>query len=99
MIVQSHEGVTDLLPALPEEWSSGEFDGVCVRGGFELDIKWKDKKISSLGIKSKAGNTCKILAEGNFKLMDGKTEIKIKQNKDGSLQFETTEGKTYQLIK
>jgi len=98
MIVQSHEGVIDLLPALPSEWSKGHFDGVCVRGGFELDIKWEDKKITSLEIKSKAGNTCKILAEGNFKVMDDKTEIKTKQNKDGSLQFETTEGKAYQLI-
>jgi alpha-L-fucosidase 2 len=99
MIVQSHEGVIDLLPALPSEWSKGHFDGVCVRGGFELDMKWEDKKIASLEIKSKAGYTCKILAEGNFKVMDNKTEIKTKQNKDGSIQFETTEGKTYQLIK
>jgi len=99
MLVQSHEGVIDLLPALPTNWSNGHFDGVCVRGGFELDIKWKDKKISSLEIKSKAGNTCKILADGNFKVTDGKTKIKTKQNKDGSLQFETTKGKTYLLVK
>ena len=99
MIVQSHEGVIDLLPALPSEWSNGHFDGVCVRGGFELDIKWQEKKITSLEIKSKTGNTCKILAKGNFKVMDDKTEIKTKQNKDGSLQFETTEGNTYQLIR
>ena len=98
MIVQSHEGVIDLLPALPNEWSSGDFEGVCIRGGFELDIKWEDKKITSLDIKSKAGNRCKILAEGNFKVMDDLTEIKTKQNKDGSIQFETTEGKSYQLI-
>jgi alpha-L-fucosidase 2 len=98
MIVQSHEGVIDLLPALPNEWSSGEFEGVCVRGGFELNIAWKDKKITSLEIKSKAGNTCKILAEGNFKVLGDKTEIKTKKNKDGSLQFETTEGKSYQII-
>ena len=98
MIVQSHEGVIDLLPALPNEWSNGHFDGVCVRGGFELDIKWKDKEISSLEIISKVGNTCKILAEGNFRVMDGLAEILTKQNKDGSIQFETTEGKTYQLV-
>jgi len=99
MLVQSHEGVIDLLPALPNEWGTGQFDGVCVRGGFELDIKWEDKKIASLEIISKVGNTCKILADGNFKVMDGKKEIKIKKNKNGSIQFETTQGKTYQLIK
>ena len=99
MIIQSHEGVIELLPAVPNAWSSGEFEGVCVRGGFELNIAWKDKKITSLEIKSKAGKTCKILAQGNFKVMNDKTEIKTKRNKDGSLQFETTEGKTYQLIR
>jgi len=99
MIVQSHEGVIHLLPALPGEWSKGHFDGVCVRGGFELDIKWKDKKITFLEIQSKAGNRCKILAEGDFRVMDNKTEIKTKQHKDGSIQFETAEGKTYQLIR
>ena len=99
MIVQSHEGVIDLLPALPNDWSSGNFEGVCVRGGFALNIAWKDKKITSLDIQSNAGKTCKILAQGNFKVMDDKTEIKTKRNKDGSIQFETTEGKTYQLIK
>jgi len=87
-----------LLPALPNEWHKGHFDGVCVRGGFELDIKWKDKLISSLEILSKAGETCKILADGDFKVMDDLTEILTKENKDGSIQFETTEGKTYKLV-
>ncbi len=98
MVVQSHEGVIDLLPALPNEWSSGEFEGVCVRGGFELNFGWKDKKITFLEIKSKAGKPCKILTEGVFKVMDNKTEIKTNRNKDGTFQFETTEGKTYQVI-
>jgi len=98
MIVQSHEGVIHMLPALPGEWSKGKFDGVCVRGGFELDIEWKDEIISSLEIISKAGSTCKILAEGNFKVMDGLTEIHTIQHKDGSIEFETTKAKTYQLI-
>jgi len=98
MIVQSHEGLIHLLPALPEEWSKGHFEGVCVRGGFELDIKWKDMQVSSLEILSKAGETCIILAEGKFQVMDGKKNIKTKRSKDGSIQFETSKGKTYQLI-
>jgi len=36
MLVQSHEGVIDLLPAVPNEWRTGQFDGVRVRGGFEM---------------------------------------------------------------
>ena len=50
MLVQSHEGVIDLLPAVPNEWRTGQFDGVRVRGGFELNMAWKDKKITSVEI-------------------------------------------------
>ena len=97
MIVQSHEGVIDLLPALPDEWSSGEFNGVCVRGGFELDIKWKDKTITSVGIHSKEGRACAFLAKGNYKVISDGKEVKTQMNKDGSILFETLKGRTYQL--
>ena len=99
MLVQSHEDVIHLLPALPDNWRNGQFDGVCVRGGFELDLKWENLKVSALEIKSKAGKTCRILAEGNFRVMDGKKEIKTKKDQDGSFQFETIKGKTYLLVK
>ncbi|NQY11025.1 MAG: glycoside hydrolase family 95 protein [Flavobacteriales bacterium] len=97
MLVQSHEGVIDLLPAVPNEWGTGQFDGVCVRGGFELDIKWKDSKITSVEVLSKAGSACVINTKGKTKVtLDGK-EIKTKSNKDGSIEFETIKGKTYQI--
>ena len=97
MLVQSHEGVSDLLPAVPNEWGTGQFDGVCVRGGFELDIKWKDSKITSVEVLSKAGSACVINTKGKTKVtLDGK-EIKTKSNKDGSIEFETIKGKTYQI--
>jgi alpha-L-fucosidase 2 len=97
MIVQSHEGVIDLLPALPGEWSSGEFKGVCVRGGFELDMKWKDKTITSVDIHSKSGQACALLAEGNFKVLSDGKEVETQMNKGGFIQFKTLKGETYQL--
>ncbi len=39
-VVQGHEGLIVLLPALPKEWYSGEFHGLCTRGAFELDMQW-----------------------------------------------------------
>ena len=98
MIVQSHEGVVDFLPALPDEWSSGEFNGVCVRGGFELDMKWKDKAITTVGILSKEGKTFTMLAKGKIKVTSGGKKVKTKTKEDGSIYFETNKGKTYQLI-
>ncbi len=60
MLIQSNEGYIKLLPALPAEWGSGEFRGVCARGGFELDFKWDGYEISSLKVLSKAGMPFKI---------------------------------------
>lgn len=45
MLVQSHEGEIKLLPALPKRWESGFVRGVVIRGGYKLDMKWKDGKV------------------------------------------------------
>ena len=42
MLVQSHMGYIHLLPALPKAWSKGHIKGMRVRGGYELDMEWKD---------------------------------------------------------
>lgn len=64
MLVQSHTGEIELLPALPDAWSHGEVNGLRVRGGFEVDMTWDKHKLVSAKIKSLAGNQCKILYNG-----------------------------------
>jgi len=97
MLVQSHEGSIDLLPALPDEWSEGRFDGVCARGGFELDFKWKNKAISEVEILSKAGEICRIDNGSNFKVTSNGKKVNSKLNKNGSIEFSTVKGGLYQL--
>jgi len=99
MIVQSHEGVIDLLPAVPGEWGTGRFDGVRVRGGFELNMAWKDKKITTVEIMSKAGRPCRINAGGGYKVTQDGREIPVKTKEDGSLEFETVRGRNYLLTR
>ena len=99
MIVQSHEGVIDLLPAVPGEWGTGRFDGVRVRGGFELNMAWKDKKITTVEIMSRAGRPCRINAGSGYKVTQDGREIPVKTRKDGSLEFETVKGRNYLLTR
>ena len=42
MLLQSHEGFINLLPALPDSWAAGNFRGMRVRGGASVDLDWKD---------------------------------------------------------
>jgi len=60
MLIQSHAGDIHLLPALPKAWANGKVQGLCARGGFEVDVEWKDGKISAAKIKSKLGGVCRI---------------------------------------
>jgi len=58
MLAQSHMGYIHLLPALPKDWPEGHIKGIRVRGGFELDMEWKDGKLTKAvlrGISNKPG--------------------------------------------
>ena len=97
MLLQSHEGVIDLLPALPDEWHEGRFEGVCARGGFELNMEWKNKSISEVELLSKAGNTCRIAAGQRFTITEAGKKIHARKYEDGSIEFETAKGGRYIL--
>lgn len=60
MLIQSHDGFLNILPAIPDNWTSGEVKGMKARGGFELDIAWANGKISKLSVRSKLGGNCRI---------------------------------------
>jgi alpha-L-fucosidase 2 len=60
MLMQSHEGFIDLLPALPETWKTGSFKGLVARGNFEVDASWQDQRLEGLRVISRSGAKCTI---------------------------------------
>lgn len=60
MLLQSHQGIIELLPALPSEWKEGEVKGLVARGNFVVDMKWENGRLSSCKILSRSGGLCKI---------------------------------------
>ncbi|MFI5194597.1 MAG: glycosyl hydrolase family 95 catalytic domain-containing protein, partial [Chitinophagales bacterium] len=97
MLVQSHEGVIDLLPALPDEWRTGKFDGVCVRGAFELNFEWKNGKLTRASLLSKQGELCRLNPRTAVRIKSNGRNIAVKKQADGSIEFATQKGSRYDV--
>lgn len=65
MLMQSHNGVIQILPALPPSWKNGSIKGLRARGGFEIDITWKEGQLENLKVVSLLGNPCEIISGAN----------------------------------
>jgi len=76
MLLQSHAGEVELLPALPSAWSTGHIYGIMARGGFQVDIDWENGKLKQARIISKLGNPLKLSYQG--KMVDMKSTEKGK---------------------
>lgn len=98
MLMQSHEGFIELLPALPKAWNTGSFDGLVARGNFELSLNWKNSNISSLRVKSKNGGECciKLNNTNGIKIIDveGKV-VPYTLKRDNIIEFNTTQSGEY----
>ena len=67
MLIQSHLDEIHLLPALPKAWSNGSVKGLRARGGFTVDIEWKDGKVTNYRISAKKRGTVNVRLNGEVK--------------------------------
>jgi alpha-L-fucosidase 2 len=86
MLMQSQTGEIELLPALPSAWSTGSVKGLRARGGFEIDLAWKDGKLADAKVKSVGGRAATI------RYGDRTTEIKLKSGETVQLDSELQHG-------
>lgn len=64
MLMQSSTNKIVLLPALPESWADGKVQGICARGGFVVDMEWKNREVVSLIVSSLKGGRTVICFNG-----------------------------------
>jgi alpha-L-fucosidase 2 len=99
MLLQSHLGYIQLLPAIPSAWQQGEVKGLKARGNFVVDIQWTNGQFLNALITSVAGNTCVIRSP--YKLMSNEMKATSKKLEDlpgyYELSFPTQVGKTYSI--
>lgn len=67
MLIQDHNEIIFILPALPDVWNEGSIEGIRAKGGFILSFSWKNGNVRTLRIKSLLGEKCKIVVNDKTK--------------------------------
>jgi alpha-L-fucosidase 2 len=89
MLMQSHRGFIELLPALPTAWADGEIDGLRARGGFTVDLTWEAGRVQTARIRSELGGACRLA--GEWGVESGSQRVDT-QTQNGHTLFDTCAG-------
>jgi alpha-L-fucosidase 2 len=95
MLVQSHLGEIHLLPALPPSWPRGSVAGLRARGGFEVTIVWRDRRLSEARILSRLGRPCHLRVADAPVVHDDSGSVAVTRDASGLASFATRAGETY----
>lgn len=95
MLIQSHSDFIHILPALPDNWSSGSFTGLRVRGGAEVDAVWEENKLTNITISAQTDNTFKVMVpEYVISILQHKNELQVD---NGFISLEIKKGEVVNL--
>lgn len=101
MLLQSHLGYVQFLPALPDMWEDGSVSGLVARDNFVIDMEWNDKAINQIKIVSGSGETFtgEYKGLGNAVIADSVNQvISVEKLSDDKISFPTKSGETYTIL-
>ncbi|NRF93298.1 hypothetical protein HQN89_20210 [Paenibacillus frigoriresistens] len=97
MLLQSHADELSLLPALPSAWSEGEVSGLRGRGGYVVNLKWNDGKLSEAIVCAAKDGLCRVRTR-HAVLVRCKGEDIALGGDQSVVKFSVEAGKMYELF-
>lgn len=90
MLVQCHEGYIELLPCLPQQWKTGSYKGLCVRGGAEVSASWEDMLLIKASLKATIDNrfSIKLPSGGEYVLKMNGRSIRLTADRRGVITLD-----------
>lgn len=98
LLLQSHAGEIELLPALPAAWATGSADGLRARGGFGVDLAWRDGKLARATLRAQHAGPCRVRTAQPITVTRDGRPVAVRRIDAACVEFDAAAGATYGIV-